>query len=113
MSRTNDAAQPTPSQCLDAEETGVLRAVLQGAEAAESYLLGSRTGTNRCDGDIDVVDLLVETDEAVHNRVKTLCDNVGALARVLGNRKINIRLTDARSPDVPVFPVARCESVRL
>ena len=78
--------------------------------ASRVWLFGSRVDDNLRGGDID---LLVETDEVVSNRVKTLCKIEGALVMALGDRKMDILLKDARTPDAPVFRVARRQGVLL
>ena len=74
------------------------------------WLFGSRVNEALRGGDID---LLVETDEIVPNRVKTLCKIKGALVMVLGDRKLDVLLKDASTPDVPVFEVARRQGILL
>ncbi len=74
------------------------------------WLFGSRVNEALRGGDID---LLVETDEIVPNRVKTLCKIKGALVMALGDRKLDVLLKDARTPDVPVFEVARQQGILL
>ena len=74
------------------------------------WLFGSRVNEALRGGDID---LLVETDEIVPNRVKTLCKIEGALVMALGDRKLDVLLKDARTPDVPVFEVARRQGILL
>jgi predicted nucleotidyltransferase len=74
------------------------------------WLFGSRVNDALRGGDID---LLVETDEIVPNRVKTLCKIEGALVMALGDRKLDVLLKDARTPDVPVFEVARRQGILL
>ncbi|MDP2432786.1 MAG: nucleotidyltransferase domain-containing protein [Pseudomonadota bacterium] len=78
--------------------------------ASRVWLFGSRVDDSLRGGDID---LFVETDEVVSNRTQTLCDIEGALVIALGNRKMDILLKDARTPDVPVFQVARRTGVML
>ncbi len=74
------------------------------------WLFGSRVDDNLRGGDID---LFVETDEVVSSRAQTLCDIEGALVMAWGDRKLDIFLKDARTPDVPVFQVARRTGVML
>ena len=78
--------------------------------ASRVWLFGSRVNEALRGGDID---LLVETDEIVPNRVKTLCKIEGALVMALGDRKLDVLLKDARTPDVPVFEVARRQGILL
>ncbi len=72
------------------------------------WLFGSRVHDEKRGGDIN---LLVEIDDIVPNRIKTLCKI--ALVMALGDRKLNILLKDARTPDVTVFEVARRQGVLL
>lgn len=74
------------------------------------WLFGSRVDDEQRGGDID---LLVETDDVIPNRVKMLCRIEGALAMALGDRKIDILLKDARTPEASVFDVARRRGVLL
>jgi predicted nucleotidyltransferase len=78
--------------------------------ASRVWLFGSRVDDSLRGGDID---LFVETDDVVPNRVKTLCRIEGALVMALGDRKMDILLKDARTPEAPVFQVARRQGVLL
>jgi predicted nucleotidyltransferase len=73
-------------------------------------LFGSRTDDALRGGDID---LFIETDKTLANRAKTLCDLYGALVFALGDRKIDILLKDAKTPDQPIFKIARQTGIRL
>jgi len=72
--------------------------------ASRVWLFGSRVDDDLRGGDID---LLVETDETVPNRVRMLCKLERALVMALGDRKLDILIKDARTPDAPIFQVAR------
>jgi hypothetical protein len=74
------------------------------------WLFGSRVDDTLRGGDIDI---LVETNEIVPNRVKSLCKLKGSLIVALGDRKWDILLKDGRTQDAPVFAVARREGVLL
>jgi len=78
--------------------------------ASRVWLFGSRVDDSLRGGDID---LLVESDEVVPDRVRLLCKLEGALIMALGDRKLDILLKDARTPDAPVFQVARRQGVLL
>lgn len=73
-------------------------------EGSRVWLFGSRVDDSLRGGDID---LLVETDRVVPNRVQTLCKLHGALIRALGERKLDILLQDARTKPAPVFDIAK------
>ena len=67
-------------------------------------LFGSRVRNDLKGGDID---LLFETEHMVANRAQAICSIQGVLMRTLGDRKIDILLKDPRTPDAPIFEIAR------
>lgn len=78
--------------------------------ANKVWLFGSRTNDNQRGGDID---LLIETDAIIINRAAVLCRLYGALIMALGDRKLDILLKDAQTPDAPVFETARHTGIKL
>jgi predicted nucleotidyltransferase len=74
------------------------------------WLFGSRVDDNKRGGDID---LLIETDQIVPNRVALLCNLEAQLVMRLGERKIDVLLKDARTIDAPIFRVAPEQGVQL
>lgn len=80
-----------------------------GADARVS-VFGSRALDDRSGGDID---LLFETHQALDNRAKAICRLSGALTLALGDRKIDIVLKDANTPDAPIFEIAKRTGVPL
>jgi len=74
------------------------------------WLFGSRVDDSMRGGDID---LFVETDEIIPNRIKSLCHLEGSLIMALGDRKLDILLKDGRTLEAPVFSVARRQGTRL
>lgn len=76
---------------------------LIGAES-RIWLFGSRTDDAKRGGDID---LLIETDRILPSRVAVLCRLEGNLVKKLGDRKIDILLKDARTPEAPIYRAAR------
>jgi predicted nucleotidyltransferase len=74
------------------------------------WLFGSRTDADTRGGDID---LLVEADTSLPNRAQALCRLEGALVMALGDRKLDILLKDCRTPDAPIFAIARRRGVQL
>lgn len=74
------------------------------------WLFGSRAFDTRRGGDID---LMIETDTTLPNRVATLCRLEGRLVWALGDRKIDILLKDARTPEAPIHRIAREQGVLL
>lgn len=79
-------------------------------EDARVTLFGSRADDSRRGGDID---LLFETSQRVAHRTQTLNALYVALVRRLGDRKLDILLQDAATPDAPVLRVARATGVQL
>lgn len=80
------------------------------AVPSHTWLFGSRVDDARRGGDID---LLVETEAALPNRAEVLCRLYGALILALGERKLDILLKDVRTPEAPVFDIARRTGIRL
>ena len=74
------------------------------------WLFGSRVDDEARGGDID---LLIETDVVIPNRVEALCRLEGRLVMTLGDRKLDILLKDARTLDAPVHEVAQTKGVLL
>ena len=79
-------------------------------EESRIWLFGSRADDSKRGGDID---LLIETETVVPNRVGALCQLEGALAVRLGNRKIDVLLKDANTADAPIYHAARRTGVLL
>ena len=77
---------------------------------ARVILFGSRTDDAKRGGDID---LLFETPHLVGNRVTAMGQIYVALIRELGDRKIDLLLSDPDTPDAPVLRVARETGVVL
>ena len=96
----------TPEQIQAIKQTA--QAVL--GEDARVILFGSRADDTRRGGDID---LLFETSQRVAHRSQTLNALYVALIRRLGDRKLDILLKDAATPEAPVLRVARATGVRL
>ena len=74
------------------------------------WLFGSRANDDQLGGEID---LLIETEARLPNRVEVLCRLYGALIMALGDRKLDIVLRDARTCDAPIFEIARRTGVML
>jgi predicted nucleotidyltransferase len=83
-----------------------IRTSVASVLCAESriWLFGSRADDSMRGGDID---LLIETDAALPNRVASLCRLEGKLVMSLGERKIDILLKDARTPEAPIHRIAK------
>lgn len=77
---------------------------------ARVWLFGSRVDDAARGGDID---LYIEADHIVPNRVQALCRLEGALVMALGDRKLDILLKDTRTPETPIFRIAKQNGVQL
>jgi len=74
------------------------------------WLFGSRVDDTARGGDID---LMIGTEKTLPNRVSALCRLEGSLVMKLGDRKIDIILKDARTPETPIHHAARENGVLL
>jgi predicted nucleotidyltransferase len=90
---------------LTAEQIRSIKQVAHGVlgDDARVVLFGSRTDDNRRGGDID---LLFQTPRQLPSRVAALDALYVGLIRQLGDRKIDVLLKDAATPDAPVLRVA-------
>lgn len=97
---------------LTAEQIRSIKQVAQGVlrDDARVILFGSRTDDKRRGGDID---LLFETARLLPSRSAALDALYVGLIRQLGDRKIDVLLKDATSPDAPVLRVALETGVAL
>ena len=77
---------------------------------ARVRVFGSRARTECKGGDID---LFFETDAALENRAKSICQLTGAITMALGDRKIDVILKDANTPPAPIFEIAQRTGVSL
>lgn len=77
---------------------------------ARVILFGSRAVDSQRGGDID---LLFETHRRLDNRVAAEGQIYVRLIRQLGDRKIDVLLKDADTPEAPVMRVARETGVAL
>ena len=80
------------------------------AEFDDVTTIGSRALDDRSGADID---LFFETHQALDNRAKAICRLSGALTLALGDRKIDIVLKDANTPNAPIFEIAKRTGVPL
>jgi predicted nucleotidyltransferase len=80
-----------------------------GADA-RVYLFGSRVDDSKRGGDID---LLIETDRLLTQRLPVLHAIETSLFRTFGDRKIDVLLKDARTPSAPIFHIAKRDGVLL
>lgn len=77
---------------------------------ARVWLFGSRVNDDARGGDID---LLVEAGYPVARPVWTAAQLTARLQRRLGDRRIDVVVTDASAPQEPIHHIARLEGVLL
>ena len=97
---------------LSAQQAQAIRHVAHRflGQEARVRLFGSRAQDSLRGGDID---LFFETDTALSNRAQTICQLSGALTMALGDRKIDVILKDANTPEAPIFAIAKRTGVML
>ncbi len=71
---------------------------------ARVRLFGSRAREDEKGGDID---LLVETNQALPNRVASACRLASELQIQLGDQRIDVIIVDASTQEMPIHQVAR------
>ena len=79
-------------------------------EAARVKVFGSMAMDDRKGGDNE---LFFDTDLALANRAKAICQLHGALTFALGDRKIDVILKDANTPPASIFEIAQRTGVLL
>lgn len=77
---------------------------------ARVWLFGSRTDDTLRGGDID---LLVEVDGDIPNRIERLCRLEAMLIRHLGDRKLDVLLKDIKTPLAPIHKIAMRTGIQL
>jgi len=97
---------------LTPRQIELIKVAAQRALGVQSriWLFGSRADDTRLGGDID---LLVETDTELPNRAQAICKIYGAIIIALGERKVDVLVKDARTPDAPIFDLAKRTGVLL
>ena len=97
---------------LTTEQTDLIKKAANRVLGVPSriWLFGSRADDTRRGGDID---LLVETDTELANRAQAICQIYGAIIMALGERKIDVLLKDGRTPNAPVFEIAKRTGILL
>lgn len=97
---------------LSAQQVKVIKeavASMIGA-SARVWLFGSRVDDAKRGGDID---LLIEVDTLVPNRVVQLCRLEALLIRQFGERKLDVLLKDPGTPEAAIHRIALRTGVQL
>lgn len=95
----------------DHDRAAIRRATEEVAGAsARVYLFGSRTDDDLRGGDID---LLVELPEPSADRLSVSVATAARLQRLIGQRKIDVLVTDPLTVETPLIRAAREQRIRL
>lgn len=74
------------------------------------WLFGSHTDNDQRGGDID---LYLETDVSLENRVEASCRFAAELQMQLGEQKIDVLLVEPNTPHHPIHRIALKTGIRL
>lgn len=101
-----------PKIRLSAREIEVIRATARRLFGDRTLIriFGSRARENEKGGDID---LLVETDQRLPNRVASACRLASELQMQLGDQRIDVIVIDTATQEQPIHQVARQTGVML
>lgn len=98
---------------LHETQRAAIKKIVADTVGADSRVLlfGSRVDDAKRGGDID---LMIETDHVIANRVALLCKLEGRSAMALGDRKVDVLLKDPRTPKhAPIYQTASDTGILL
>ncbi|MXS81967.1 nucleotidyltransferase domain-containing protein [Nitrosomonas oligotropha] len=97
---------------LSAREIEIIRATVFRllGDGARIRIFGSRAGLDEKGGDID---LLIETEQKLADRVSTACRLTSQLQMQLGDQKIDVIIVDPETREQPIHQIARQTGVML
>ncbi len=97
---------------LSAKEIEIIRATVHRllGDDARIRIFGSRARLDEKGGDID---LLIETEQKLADRVSTACRITSQLQMQLGDQKIDVIIVDPETPEQPIHQIARQTGVML
>ncbi|MDE2389203.1 MAG: nucleotidyltransferase domain-containing protein [Betaproteobacteria bacterium] len=101
-----------PSVRLPAKEIEIICATVHRllGDSARIRIFGSRARLDEKGGDIDI---LIETDQKLNDRVATACRLTSQLQIQLGDQKIDVIIVDPETQEQPIHQVARQTGVML
>lgn len=101
-----------PNVRLSAREIEIIRATVNCllGDGARIRIFGSRAKVDEKGGDID---LLIETEQKLADRVSTACWLTSQLQMQLGDQKIDAIIVDPETPEQPIHEIARQTGVML
>ena len=108
----SSCCNPNPEVRLSAREIGIIRATAHRlfGEAASITIFGSRARLDEKGGDIDI---LIETNQKLIDRIASACRLTSQLQMQLGDRKIDVIIVDPATPEQPIHQIARQTGVML
>ncbi len=101
-----------PNVRLSAKEIEIIRATVHRllGDGARIRIFGSRAQLDEKGGDID---LLIETEQKLADRVSTACRLTSQLQMQLGDQKMDVIIVDPETPEQPIHQIARQTGVIL
>jgi predicted nucleotidyltransferase len=95
-----------PKVRLPAREIAIIRATVSRllGDGASIRIFGSRARLDEKGGDIDI---MIETDQKLADRVSTACRLTSQLQMQLGDRKIDVIIVDPETREQPIHQIAR------
>lgn len=101
-----------PNVRLSTREIDVIRATVHRllGEGTRIRIFGSRARLDEKGGDIDI---LIETEQKLADRVASACRLTSQLQLQLGDQKIDVIIIDPETPEQPIYQIARQTGVML
>ena len=104
--------KPKSKVRLSAREIEIIRVTVHRllGDDARIHIFGSRAKMDEKGGDIDI---LIETEQKLDDRVASACRLVSQLQMQLGDQKIDVIIVDPETPEQPIHQIARQTGVML
>lgn len=104
--------KPNPKVRLLAREIEIIRATVHRllGDDARIHIFGSRAKMDEKGGDIDI---LIETEQKLADRVSIACQLISQLQMQLGDQKIDAIIVDPETREQPIHQIARQTGVML
>lgn len=103
---------PNPNVRLSAKEIEIIRATVHHllGDRTRIRIFGSRALLDEKGGDIDI---LIEADQKLNDRVASACRLTSKLQMQLGDQKIDVIIIDPETPEQRIHQIARQTGVML
>ncbi len=104
--------KPNPKVRLSAREIEIIRTTVHHllGDDARIHIFGSRAKMDEKGGDIDI---LIETEQKLVDRVSIACRLTSQLQMQLGDQKIDVVIIDPETPEQPIHQIAHQTGVML